>query len=95
METKKLSKKDVEFCSLIRQGFSAEEITILLGLKSKRSVHVKQSRIKNKLGPRRGYLEAETTPEFVFAMLIMLIISFFMIIVFDIPTLLASFINTP
>jgi len=59
----KLSKKEVELCGLLQQGFTADEITVILGLKNVRSVHVKQSRIKKKL-------KGEASPEIVLAMLI-------------------------
>ena len=64
----KLSKKEVELCGLLQQGFTADEITVILGLKNIRSVHVKQSRIKKKL---RG----EASPEIVLVMLILCILA--------------------
>lgn len=63
LDENKLSEGEFDLCCLLQKGFSAEEIAAILGLKSKRSVHVKQSRLKKKL-------KGTALPEAILVMLI-------------------------
>lgn len=83
LEDKKLSKKEVELCCLIEQGFSADEIAAILGLKNSRSVHVKQSRIKKKL--KGGTLPGSAQPEAVLVMLIASLIAYIVLSLLKYP----------
>lgn len=45
----KLNAKEREMYTLIRQGFSAEELRVIYGMKSVNAIYVRQHRIKKKL----------------------------------------------
>lgn len=72
----KLSEKEFELCCLLAQGFSPDEITVMLGLKNSRSVYVKQSRINKKL-------KAEASQEIMFVMLVLSIITYMLLLSFN------------
>lgn len=60
---KNLNPGEIELYCLKKQGFLPEEIAVMLGFKSKQSVHVKQSRIKKKL-------KGTATPEVILILLL-------------------------
>lgn len=74
----KLSDREYVLCCLLAQGFSPDEIAVMLGLKNSHTVRVKQWRINRKL-------KASASPEVVWAMLCFSIIAYLLLSLFHFP----------
>ena len=77
LQNNRLSDREFALCCLKQQGFSADEIKVMFGLKNIRSIYVKFSRLKKKMKDlllKTGSLDGAALPEAILVMLILCII---------------------
>ena len=67
-----LSKKEVELYTLMQNGFTPQEISVILGEKDVNNVYVRQCRLRKKL-------KGKTTPGVVLGMLLVVLIIYFVL----------------
>lgn len=79
LNEEKLSEKEFVLCCLLAQGFSPEEITVMMGLKNSRTVSVKKSRINRKL-------QGSIIMEALFFALLWMILIYCLFSLFNVPS---------
>lgn len=84
----KLSDREFALCCLKQQGFSADEIKVIFGVKNIRSIYVKFSRLKKKMkvvSLETGSLDGAASLEAVLVMFIMSIIAWVVLKLLNFP----------